>query len=391
MTLQYPITALAASLCLALGMTAPAQADIKIGFLATLSGPGGTLGQDQYDGFMLGIEAAGGKLGGQAVKVIQEDDQLKPEVGRQAAKKLIERDRVDVITGLSFSNVLMAIYRDVINSGTFLLVNNAGPSQIAGSMCSPLYFSTSWQNDQQHEAMGKYAQQKGYKRVALMAPNYQAGREALIGFKRYFKGEVLSETYTQVNQPDYSVEITQLRNAKPDAVFIFYPGGMGVNFVKQYHQAGMLGKVPLLSGSTVDGTTLPALKKLALGVISGGPWAPDLPNPANRSFVEQFRKKYGRIPSHYAAYGYDSAQALNAALQATGGRINDKKAFEQAMVKANFPSVRGEFKFNNNHFPVSNYYAFEVVRDPAGDVTLATRETVFQEHQDPYHGECKLK
>jgi branched-chain amino acid transport system substrate-binding protein len=285
----------------------------------------------------------------------------------------------------------MALYRDVINSNVVLISNNAGPSQLAGAECSPMFFSTSWQNDQQHEAMGKYAQQKGYKHVAILAPNYQAGREALTGFKRYFKGEILSETYTQVNQPDYSVEITQLQTIKPDAVFIFYPGGMGVNFVKQYHQAGMLGKVPLLSGSTVDGTTLPALKDIALGVMSGGPWSPDLPNPANRAFVEQFQKKYGRIPSHYAAYGYDSAQLLDAALKTTGGKASDHKALAAAMAKASFPSVRGGFKLNHNHFPISNYYAFEVVRDPAGAITLATRETVFPDHQDPYNGQCPMK
>ncbi|NYE23457.1 ABC transporter substrate-binding protein [Pigmentiphaga litoralis] len=382
-----------AGACVCLGLNAAlvatAQADVKIGFLGTLSGPGGTLGQDQYDGFMLGITKAGGKLGGQAVQVIKEDDQLKPEVGRQAVKKLIERDKVDVVTGMSFSNVLMAVVRDVVNSGTVLISSNAGPSQLAGDQCSPLYFSTSWQNDQQHEAMGKYAQDKGYRRIAIMAPNYQAGKEALIGFKRYFKGEILSETYTQVNQPDYSVEITQLQTQKPDAVFIFYPGGMGVNFVKQYQQAGMLGKTPLLSGSTVDGTTLPALKDIALGVMSAGPWSPDLPNAANKTFVADFQKAYNRIPSAYAAYGYDAALALDAALKTTGGKA-DGKTLSAALAKTTFPSVRGGFRFNNNHFPVSNYYAFEVVRDASGTVNLATRSTVFPDHQDPYHASCPL-
>ena len=384
-----PLPAVVAALCLSFGIAATAGAEVKIGFLATMSGPGGTLGQDQYDGFMLGVEKAGGKLGGQDVKVIREDDQLRPEVARQAVQKLLTRDKVDVVTGMSFSNVLMAVVRDVVNSGTVLISSNAGPSELAGAQCSPFYFSTSWQNDQQHEAMGKYASDKGYKRVAIMAPNYQAGKEAVTGFKRYFKGEILSESYTQVNQPDYSVEITQLQASKPDAVFIFYPGGMGVNFVKQYQQAGMMGKTPLLSGSTVDGTTLPALKDIALGVLSAGPWVPDLPNASNQAFVQQFKKKYGRIPSAYAAYAYDSAQLLDAALKSTGGKA-DGKTLSAALAKVSFPSVRGNFKFNNNHFPVSNYYAFHVVRDAAEGVNLATLETVFPDHQDPYHAQCKM-
>jgi len=382
--------ALAIGTALAAGTKTACADEVRIGFLATMSGPGGVIGQDQFDGFMLGIANAGGKLGGQDVKVFKEDDELKPEIGKQAVKKLIENAKVSIVTGLSFSNVLMAVQRDVINSGTLLISNNAGPGQLAGDQCSPLFYSTAWQNDQGDGAMGKYAQDKGYKRVVLLAPNYQAGKEGITGFKRFFKGEILSETYTQVNQPDYSVEITQLQTQKPDAVFVFYPGGMGVNFIKQFSQAGLMGKLPLLSHATVDGTTLPALGELAVGVLSAGPWAADLPNPSSQAFVDGFKKKYGRVPSAYAAYAYDTAQLLDAGIKASGGK-SDGKSLSAVLEKVKFPSVRGNFRFNNNHFPISNYYAIQVVKTASGAADLSTKDTVFTDFEDPYHAQCAMR
>ena len=239
---------------------APTHAAVKIGLMTTLSGPGAALGEDQRDGFLLAVEQNGGKLGGQEVEMIVEDDQLKPDLGVQIARKLINNDEVDFVTGIIFSNVMMAAKTPILESKTFLIGSNAGPSPMSGAQCSPYFFSTSWNNDQLHEGGGKIATDSGYKKMYIMAPNYQAGKDALTGFKRYFKGEILDEVYTQVNQPDYSVEISQLQMAEPDAVYVFYPGGMGVNFIKQYRQAGLLGKIPLISASTVDGSTLPALK-----------------------------------------------------------------------------------------------------------------------------------
>jgi branched-chain amino acid transport system substrate-binding protein len=278
----------------------PAAAQIKIGFIATLSGPAGVLGQDQYDGFMLGIEHSGGRLGGQAVTVLKEDDQLKPDVGTQIAQKLIEKERVPIITGITFSNVMMAVHKPITDAGVFLIGTNAGPAPIAGARCSPFYFSTSWQNDQQHEGSGKYAQDKGYKNMILLAPNYQAGKDVLNGFKRYYKGNVVDEVYTQLNQQDYSAEIAKLQSQRPEAIFIFYPGGMGINFIKQFQQAGLLSKIPVISGSTVDGANLPALGETAIGVMHGSQWGPDMENPVSKKFVADFEKKYGRIPSQYA-------------------------------------------------------------------------------------------
>lgn len=375
----------------ALTLGGAAQAQVKIGFLGTLSGPAGALGQDQYDAFMLGIEHAGGKLGGQAVQVIREDDQLKPDLGVQLAQKLIERDKVSIITGVTFSNVMMAVHKPVTDAGVLLLGSNAGPTPITGKGCSPMYFSTSWNNDSLHESMGQHATDSGYKKVYLLAPNYQAGKDALSGFKRFYKGTVIDEVYTQVNQPDYSAEIAQLQAAAPDAIYVFYPGGMGVNFVKQYRQAGLLGKIPMLSTSTVDGTTLPALKDLALGAVTGSPYSPDLDNPQNKKFVADFQAKYKRTPSLYAAQSYDAAMLLNSALTKTGGKVDNKEALRTALKAADFKSVAGPFKFNNNQFPIRNFYRVDVAKDASGQAAFVNKGVALKDHADAYHKECALK
>ena len=367
-----------------------AHADVKIGFTGPLSGPVAAVGQDQYDGFMLGIESLGKKLGGEAVMVLREDDQLKPELGNQIARKLIDRDKVDAIVGLGFSNVLMASLPRIVESGTVAIATNAGPSPIAGSGCLPNVFSMSWQNDGAAEAMGKYAQDSGYKRVYLMAPNYQAGKDYIAGFKRFYKGQVLDEVYTQVNQPDYSAEIAQLQAAGPDAVFVFYPGGMGVNFVKQFSQAGLMKKTALLSAFTVDGTTISSLRDAAVGTISGAMWDVALKTPGNAEFIASFSKKYGRVPSHYAAVGFDTAKLLDIAVRKVKGNTTDKAAFAAAVKSAGseLKSVRGPFRFNSNHMPVQNYYAFQTVKD-GGNVTVKQLGTPLQEHQDVYVAQCK--
>ena len=376
-----------ASLCLS-----AAHAEIKIGFTAPLSGPVAAVGQDQYDGFMLGIEVLGKKLGGEAVTVLREDDQLKPELGNQIARKLIDRDKVDAIVGLGFSNVLMASLPRIVESGTVAIATNAGPSPLAGAGCLPNVFSMSWQNDGAAEAMGKYAQDSGYKRIYLMAPNYQAGKDYVAGFKRYFKGQVLDEVYTQVNQPDYSAEIAQLQAAAPDAVFVFYPGGMGVNFVKQFSQAGLTKKIPMLSAFTVDGTTLPSLRDAAVGTISGAMWDVALKTPGNAEFIAAFSKKYGRVPSHYAAVTYDTAMLLDIAVRKVKGNTADKAAFAAAVKAAGteLKSIRGPFKFNTNNMPVQNYYAFQTVKE-GSNVTVKQLGTPLADHQDAYVALCKAK
>ena len=366
-----------------------AMAQVKVGLMAPLTGSQAVVGQDQVDGFMLALEQSGGKLGGQAVQVSKEDDQLKPEIGSQAVRKLIEKDRVDAIVGLSFSNVMMASLKSLTESGTVAILTNSGPSPVAGASCAPNIFSVAWQNDGAAESMGKYVQDKGIKRVYLMAPNYQAGKDMLAGFKRYYKGQVVDEAYTQVNQPDYSAEIAQLQAARPDAVFVFYPGGMGINFVKQMSQAGLSAKLPLYSVFTVDGTTLPSLRDAAVGTTSAAMYDAALDSPENRKFVAAFEAKYKRTPSLYAAAGYDAANLLDIALHKAGG---DPKKLAAA-VKASgseFKSVRGPFRFNKNNMPIQNYYAFETARDSGGKIVTKLVGTPLPAHADTYAAQCSL-
>lgn len=388
MKFKFSSVVMAAGLA-AMGLSAQAQS-VKIGFMGTLSGPAGALGQDQYDAFMLGIEHLGGKLGGATVQVVKEDDQLKADLGVQLAQKLMERDKVDIITGVTFSNVMMAIHKPITDANVLLVGSNAGPSPLTGKGCHKNFFSTSWNNDSLHESMGQHATDTGYKKVYLLAPNYQAGKDALSGFKRMYKGSVIDEVYTTVNQPDYSAEIAQLQAAKPDAIYVFYPGGMGVNFVKQYQQAGLLGKLPMLSTSTVDGTTLPALKDIALGAVTGSPYSPDIDNPQNKKFVDDFKKKFNRVPSLYAAQSYDAAMLINAALVKTGGRADNRDTLRAALKSAEFKSVAGPFKFNTNQFPIRNFYRVDVAKDATGQAAFVNKGVVLKDHADAYYKECAL-
>lgn len=386
-----PTIRFAAAAALALAAAgALAQSPIKIGFVAELSGPQGALGQDQYDAFMMVVERNGGKLGGVPVQILREDSQLKPDVATQIVQKLIEKENVSIITGITFSNIMMAVHKPITDKGVFLIGSNAGPAPIAGAMCSPYQFIVSWQNDNQAEVVGAYANEKGYKKVIGMAPNYQAGKDFIAGFKRMYKGEIVDEIYTPLNQPDFSAELAQVAAKKPDAVYVFYPGGLGVNFVRQYQQAGLLGKIPLLSSSTSDGSTLPAQKETALGVISGTFWGPDFDNPTNKQFVDEFEKKFNRIPSQYAAQSYDAALLLDSAIGKVKGNIADKKAFGAALKAADFKSVRGNFKFGANHFPVQDMYIFEVAKDAKGRVSLKTLGAPLKNHTDAYASLCKM-
>ena len=380
-----------AALTLAAATLTQAQAPLKIGFMAELSGPQGAIGQDQYDAFMLVVQANGGKLGGVPVEILKEDSQLKPEVAVQIVDKLIERDKVPIITGVTISNVMMAVHKKITEKEVFLVGSNAGPSPIAGAQCSPFFFSTSWQNDQQAETVGKYASDKGYKRIIALAPNYQAGKDFIAGFKRNYTTPLVNEIYTPLTQQDYSAELAQIQAANPDAVFVFYPGGLGVNFVKQYAQAGLKAKYPLLNTSTVDGITLAAQGDAALGALTGTFWGPDFANPANRKFVADFEAKHKRIPSQYAAQGYDSAQLLDSAIAKVKGNVADKRAFQVALKAADFKSVRGDFKFNTNNFPIQDMHMFEAIKDGQGRYTLKTVATPLKQDKDAYFDKCPLK
>lgn len=369
-----------------------AQADVKVGFTAPLSGPAGAIGQDQYDGFMLAIERLQGRFGGQRAVVVKEDDQLKPEVGLQAARKLIEKDKVDVLVGLGYTNVFMAMAPLVAQTGVVAIGTTAGPQAIAGAGCKANIFAMTGQNDGPSEALGMYAQQKRYGKTYLLAPNYQAGKEMLAAFKRHYKGAVVDEVYPPLNQSDFSAEIAQIQAANPDALFIFLPGGMGINFIKQMKQAGMLGRLPVMSVFTVDGTTLPALKQQAEGVLAGAMWDAAFESTESSAFEEAFTAKYKRLPSLYAAVGYDAGNLLNVAIGKLNGNTSDKAAFASAVKAAGseFKSVRGSFRFNNNNMPVQDYHVYQVVKSGSG-VAMAQVATPVKAHPDPYHPQCPLK
>jgi branched-chain amino acid transport system substrate-binding protein len=384
-------TASAVVMSLAAAVTPAAADPVKIGFVSTLSGPSAPLGIHMRDGFMLAVKELGGKLGGQPTEVIVVDDELKPDVAVTKVRALLDRDKVDLVAGVVFSNVMMAIAKPVLDSQTFLISGNAGPSPLAGKGCSPFYFSTSYQNDQNHEVMGKYAQDRGFKRVVLMTPNYQAGKDSMAGFKRHFKGEVVDEIFTQLGQLDFSAELAKIAAANPDALFTFMPGGMGVNLTKQFAQAGLAGKIPFLSAFTVDETTLPATQDAAVGLLSGAEWAPSIDTAENKAFVTAYEKEYGVVPSLYAAQGYDAAKLIDGALKTTGGKVADRQAFRQALAAAPFKSVRGDFKIGRNGFPIQDFYVVKAVKRPDGKFATEVVEKVFDDAADAYAAECVMK
>jgi branched-chain amino acid transport system substrate-binding protein len=383
------LSTLAAATLLAL--PAVAADKVKVGLLSTLSGPGSALGVDIRDGFQLAIKQSGGKLGGLPAEVIVADDQQSPDAAKQTADRLLKRERVDFMTGIVFSNIMLAVGQPVFQNKTFYISANAGPSQYAGAQCNPYFFSASYQNDNMHEAVGKTVQDRGIKKVALLAPNYPAGKDALAGFKRFYKGEIALETYTPLNQLDYGAELSQLRASGADAVYIFLPGGLGVNFVKQFTGAGLNKEMKLFApGFSADEDVIRAVGEPMLGVLNSSQWAHDLDNAANKRFVADFQKEYGRLPTLYAAQGYDTARLMDAAVRDVQGKTEDKDALRRALQAARFESVRGAFKFNTNQYPVQSYYLREVVKDAQGRITNKTVGKVFDAHADAYASECKM-
>jgi branched-chain amino acid transport system substrate-binding protein len=377
----------------ALGVVpAGAQQPVKIGFISTFSGPTAVIGNDMRNSFELALDHLGRKMGGKPVEVIYEDDQQKPEVGVQKSQKLVESDKVDFVIGYIWSNVLLASLKPVVDSQTFLISANAGPSQIAGEQCSPYFFSTSWQNDQTPQAMGTYMTQKGVKTAFLIGPNYAAGKDMLTGVRTTFKGQVIGEELTKwPDQLDFSTELSKVRAAKPEAVFVFYPGAAGVQFLTQYAQSGLKGQIPLYTAFTVDAITLPLQKDLALGVPGAQQWVNDLPNNANKKFVADFRSKHKNYPSFYGAQSYDAANFVNSAVVAVNGDLTKKDAMRAEMRKANYASVRGPYKYGNNHFPIQNFYLQDVVKDAEGNLTLKTVATIVKDSQDQFHDKCPMK
>jgi branched-chain amino acid transport system substrate-binding protein len=368
-----------------------AQDKLKIGIITTLSGPAAVLGQQQRNAFNLAVKTLGGKLGGREAEVIVNDDEQKPDLAVSKVKAMLDRDKVDFVVGPIFSNILVSILKPVADEKVFLISPNAGTSNFAGKDCNPFLFVTSYQNDQVHEVLGKYAQDTGVKKAYLFAPNYQAGKDALAGFKNYFKGEVVDEVYVPLGQLDYAAELAKLADAKPDALFAFLPGGMGVNFVKQFRQAGLADKITFLSAFTVDEGTLPAQQDAALGFFGGANWAPNLDNPQNKAFVAAYEKEYGAVPATYAFQAYDAALLIDSAVKQVNGNLADKDALRAALAKADFTSLRGGFKFNTNHYPIQDFYLVKVAKRPDGKYQTEIAKKMFENYADPHAKDCTMK
>jgi len=387
---------LSGMVCTALGAmsilagNALAEEKVKIGLILTLSGPAAVIGQQARDGFALAIKDLNGKMAGRSVELVVVDDELKPDVAVTRVKGLIERDKVDFVVGPIFSNILIAIHKPVVSTNTFLISPNAGPSNFAGKACNAFFYVTSYQNDQIHEVLGKVAQDRGYKRVYLLMPNYQAGKDAAAGFKLDYKGEILEESYVPLGTVDFQAELTKIAAMKPDAMFTFMPGGMGINLVKQFRQAGLSERIPFLSAFTVDEANLPAQQDAALGMFGGANWAPNLDNAESKRFVSMFEAAYGAVPGTYAFQSYDAGKLIDSAVRAVNGNLSEKAGLAAAFKAANFNSLRGGFKFNNNGFPIQDFYLVKAVKRPDGKYQTEIAEKVFSNAGDRFSKDCEL-
>jgi branched-chain amino acid transport system substrate-binding protein len=373
-------------------VAAHAADKVKIGFVSTLSGPNASIGIDIRDAFNLAVKLNGGRLGGLPAEVLVNDDQLKPENAKQVVERYLRLDKVDFVTGTVFSNIVVAIAPDVINAKTFFIAPNAGPAAYSGAQCNPFFFVSSWPSEAYSEAAGQYVTSKGLKKVLFLAPNYIGGHDAANGFKRYYKEKLVDEMYTKLGQLDYAAELSQIRAARPEALYVFLPGGMGVNFIKQFVAAGMSQDMQLivpLWGSDQD--IVRAVGEPMLGLFSVGHWSIDMDNAANKRFVAEFQKAYNRLPTGYAASGYDTAMLIDSAVRKVKGKIEDKEALRAAIKAADFKSVRGDFKFGPNQFPVQNYYLQLVGKSADGRVAHKTIGTVLQNRADAYAQDCKMK
>ena len=362
---------------------------VRVGLVYTLSGPAAVLGEHSRDGFLLAMEKLDNKLGGKPVEIIVVDDEQKPDIAVSRARELVESKEVDFVVGPVFSNIVNAIVGPVTDGGAFLISTNAGTSNLAGAECNPDLFVTSYQNDQMHEVSGKYAQDQGFQNVFLLAPNYQAGKDAMEGFKHSYTNGIAGEILVPLGQLDFSAELAQIAAMQPDAIYAFMPGGMGVNLVKQFNQAGMTG-TPFLSAFTVDETTLPAQQDAALGLSGGSNWAPDMDTPESRDFVENFIAAYDRVPAVYAMQAYDAAMLIDSAVSAVEGNLSDRDALREALKAADFTSLRGDFAFGPNHYPIQDFYLTKVVKRDDGLYSTSIDQPIFEDYADNYAADCTM-
>ncbi len=377
--------------------TALAADKVKIGVITTLTTPAAVLGKEQMMGMELALEHMGGKMAGLPVELVAEDDGFKPEGGKQAADKLTKQDKVDFVTGIIWSHVLLASRKAVLDSGAFLIGANAGHSSMAGKKCHQNFFSTSWQNDTVPMALGEVLNQRGVKSLYVMAPNYAAGKDMVAGVERTFKGEIKGKDFTKWGkdaQLDFSAELAKAKASGAEGIFVFYPGKAGGAFIKQYQQAGLTGQLPLYTVFTVDGISLPKFQAAnmegVIGALDTMQWSPDLDNPANKKFVADFLAKYDRYPSFYAAQAYDAINLINSGVAAVNGNLDDKDGLRTALAKADYQSVRGDYTYGNNHFPVQDFYLREAVKGEDGKWVQKVVSKVYDDLVDPFAAECQM-
>ena len=371
------------------------SATVKLGFLTTLSTPAAVIGNDMRDAVELALDHIDNKMGSADVEIVYGDDEFNPQKGKQATERLVTQEKVDIVFGYIWSNVLLASATTVLDAGKILISANAGPSQLAGKGCHKNFFNISWQNDQTPMAMGEVLNQRGVNSVYVVAPLYAAGKNMVAGVERTYKGEIVGIDMTKwPDQIDWSSELSKVRAANPDAVFIFYPGRHGPAFISQYEQSGLAGKVDLYSVFTIDSISLPRFQSAGMNGVLGTTmtqfWAPDLDNAANKKFVDGFKAKYGKYPSFYAAQSYDAVMYIKSAVEAVGGDMSNVDGLRAALEKADYDSVRGDFSIGSNHFPIQNFYSREVVEDEDGVWTTSVREEVLTMHQDVYASECNM-
>lgn len=394
--MKSTVLKIAAGLLLGIMISGAAQAaqsqePVKIGLVTTLSTGAGYLGEEVRNGFMLAVKQGGGKLGGVPVEVYIADDGRDPAKARQIVKRMMQVKNVDLMTGVIFSNVALATVPLVVRNGMIYISPNAGPSKLAGRLCHKNYFNAAWQNDNLHAAMGAYVGNHGFETVYLLAPNYPAGKDAIAGFKRYYDGKVVGENYTPLGQTNYAAAIADVRAADPEAVFFFYPGGMGINFVKQYVQAGLIDEIPLFGAAfSFDNILVDAIGEAAVGIYNTAQWSKDLDNPANQQFVEAYVEEYGHEPTLYASQGYDTARLIGSALKAVNGNVDNIDAFRKALEAAKFKAVRGDFAFQPNHHPIQDVYVRKVVQEESGNFTNVIVGKVWDDHKGAYLDECPM-
>lgn len=377
--------------------TSSMAADVKIGFVTTLTTPAAVIGKDMENAVNLAMEHLGGKAGSHNLEVVFGDDGFAPDTGKQVTDRLVKQDNVDIVAGYIWSHVLLASRKSVLDAGKILISSNAGPSQMAGKLCNENFFSASWQNDQTPMAMGEVLNKEGVKSLYIMAPNYAAGKDMVAGLERTFKGEVVGKDLTKWGadaQLDFSAELAKAKASGADGIFVFYPGAAAGAFTKQYHQAGLKDDLPLYSVFTIDGISLPKLQAANFSGIVGSKvtqeWDPSLDNAANKRFVSDFKEKFGKYPSFYAAQSYDTINMIAAAVEKVDGDISDMDGLRAALKSADYASVRGSYSYGTNNFPVQNFYLREVVVDDNGDWTTKVVDTVLTDHVDPHVGNCKM-